>query len=85
MGVSGIAAELELNVNSCFKLLKTLVAEGMLHFDEQRKTYAVSAGVIELARGAYRLPLRHARRIPLSQIVWERSLACYCGPRAIAG
>ncbi len=55
-GVNGIAVELDINVSSCFRLLKTLVGEGVLNFDERRKTYTPAPGLIELARGALRRP-----------------------------
>jgi DNA-binding IclR family transcriptional regulator len=38
--------------SSCYNLLKTLAGEGLLHFDESRKLYAIGLGVLELVRGA---------------------------------
>jgi DNA-binding IclR family transcriptional regulator len=51
-GVSRIARELSLNASTCFNLLRTLVHEGLVHFDEATKTYTLGLGAVELARGA---------------------------------
>lgn len=55
-GVTRIARELELNSSTCFNLLKTLVHEGLVTFDEETKTYTIGLGLVELAKGS----LRHA-------------------------
>ena len=55
-GVNSIAVELGINVSSCFRLLKTLAAEGMLNFDQKSKTYTPAAGLVELARSALQRP-----------------------------
>lgn len=52
VGVTRIARELELNASTCFNLLKTLVHEGLVTFDDSTKTYAIGIGLVELARGA---------------------------------
>lgn len=52
LGVTRIARELELNSSTCFNLLKTLVHEGLVTFDERTKTYAIGIGLVELAKGA---------------------------------
>ena len=52
LGVTRIAKELELNSSTCFNLLKTLVHEGLVNFDEATKTYSVGLGLVELANGA---------------------------------
>jgi DNA-binding IclR family transcriptional regulator len=52
MGVSRIARDLELNSSTCFNLLKTLVHEGLVSFDDATKTYAIGIGLVELAKGA---------------------------------
>lgn len=56
VGVTRIARELELNSSTCFNILKTLVHEGLVTFDEGTKTYAIGLGLVELAKGS----LRHA-------------------------
>lgn len=52
LGVTRIAKDLELNASTCFNLLKTLVHEGLVNFDEATKTYSVGLGLVELANGA---------------------------------
>ena len=52
VGVTRIARELELNASTCFNLLKTLVHEGLVNFDDATKTYTIGLGVVELAKGA---------------------------------
>lgn len=52
VGVTRVARDLELNSSTCFNILKTLVHEGMVTFDEGTKTYAIGIGLVELARGA---------------------------------
>ncbi|MDQ2095146.1 IclR family transcriptional regulator [Rhodalgimonas zhirmunskyi] len=48
-GVATIARETGLNGSTTFNILKTLVKEGLVVFDEQTKGYAIGAGVMELA------------------------------------
>ncbi len=52
VGVSRIARHLDLNSSTCFNLLKTLVHERLVEFDESTKTYRVGLGLVELAKGA---------------------------------
>jgi DNA-binding IclR family transcriptional regulator len=52
VGVSRIARDLGLNSSTCFNLLKTLVHERLVLFDEATKTYRVGLGLVELAKGA---------------------------------
>ncbi|MCW1934729.1 IclR family transcriptional regulator [Pararhodobacter zhoushanensis] len=50
-GVSVIARATGVNGSTCFNLLRTLVAEGLLVFDERDKTYRPGLGLVELAVG----------------------------------
>jgi len=59
VGVTRIARELALNASTCFNLLKTLVYEGLVSFDESTKTYAIALGLVELTKGV----LEHASQI----------------------
>jgi DNA-binding IclR family transcriptional regulator len=52
VGVTRIARDLELNSSTCFNILKTLVHEGIVNFDDATKTYAIGIGLVELAKGA---------------------------------
>jgi DNA-binding IclR family transcriptional regulator len=51
-GVTRIARDLDLNASTCFNLLRTLVHEGLVTFDDETKSYAIGLGVVELAQGA---------------------------------
>ncbi|HEY4665574.1 MAG TPA: IclR family transcriptional regulator [Comamonas sp.] len=52
LGVTRIAKELNLNASTCFNLLKTLVHERLVTFDESTKTYSIGLGLVELAKGS---------------------------------
>ncbi len=52
IGVSRIAKDLNLNSSTCFNLLKTLVHERLVIFDDSTKTYTIGIGLVELAKGA---------------------------------
>ena len=51
-GVSRIAKDLDLNASTCFNLLKTLVHERLVTFDDSTKTYSIGLGLVELAKGS---------------------------------
>ncbi len=51
-GVSRIAQETDLNLSTCFNILRTLVHEDLVTFDESSRAYAIGLGLAELARGA---------------------------------
>lgn len=83
VGVSRIARDLELNPSTCFNLLKTLVHERLVTFDETTKTYAIGLGLVELAKGALeqasyvRMLHPHLREIAIRHAVtatlWQRA------------
>ena len=50
VGVTRVAKDLSLNPSTCFNLLKTLVHEGLVSFDDEAKTYTIGLGVVELAK-----------------------------------
>lgn len=50
LGVSEIARRLDLVPSTCLHLLRALVAEGFIAFDDEKKTYRTSAGLFTLAR-----------------------------------
>lgn len=52
LGVTRIAKDLNLNASTCFNLLKTLVHERLITFDESTKTYSIGLGLVELAKGS---------------------------------
>lgn len=51
LGVSAIARATGLNGSTCFNILRTLTAEGLVRFDAQEKTYRLGMGLLELAIG----------------------------------
>jgi len=85
VGVTRIARDLELNSSTCFNILKTLVHEGLVTFDDGTKTYAIGIGLVELAKGAleqssYVRMLRPqleaiARAHAVTATLWQRSRA----------
>ena len=82
VGVSRVARDLGLNSSTCFNLLKTLVHERLITFDEGTKTYSIGLGIVELARGALeqtaytRMVRPHleeiARRHAVTATLWQR-------------
>lgn len=51
-GVSKIAKETNLNTSTAFNILRTLALHDLVLFDAHNKTYALSLGIMEIARGA---------------------------------
>jgi DNA-binding IclR family transcriptional regulator len=49
--VTQIARQLSINPSTCFNILRTLVWEGLIDFDEPSKCYSVGLGVVKLAEG----------------------------------
>jgi DNA-binding IclR family transcriptional regulator len=47
-----IARELKLNRSTCFNILRTLTARGLLLFDDPSKSYALGGRIVSLARRA---------------------------------
>jgi DNA-binding IclR family transcriptional regulator len=47
-----IARHLAINTSTCFNILRTLVFEGLIDFDEATKSYSLGIGVVKLAEGA---------------------------------
>ncbi|WP_170990205.1 IclR family transcriptional regulator [Aquamicrobium sp. LC103] len=52
VGVSRIAKDTKVNTSTCFNILRTLAVEDLVTFDPLSKTYSISLGIMELARGA---------------------------------
>jgi DNA-binding IclR family transcriptional regulator len=48
-GVTAIAREVCISPSSAFNIVKTLVAEGFLHFDRKHKRYSLGPGALDLA------------------------------------
>lgn len=83
LGVSQVARELGLNPSTCFNLLKTLVHERLVTFDERTKTYAIGLGFVEMAKGSLekasfaRLARPHldaiATEFRVTMTLWQRA------------
>jgi DNA-binding IclR family transcriptional regulator len=52
LGVTAIAKAVNISPSSCFNILRTLVAEGMIEFQPGDKSYVLGSGVVELAHRA---------------------------------
>lgn len=50
-GVTAIARATEVNGSTCYNILRTLVAEGLVVFNASDKTYRLGLGLVELAVG----------------------------------
>lgn len=50
--VTSVARALGINTSTCFNILRTLAAEGVVAFDERTKCYTVGIGIVQLAQGA---------------------------------
>jgi DNA-binding IclR family transcriptional regulator len=83
LGVSRIAKDLGLNASTCFNLLKTLVHERLITFDESTKTYSIGLGLVELSKGSlnkasYARQMRHhllelTERHNITTTLWQRT------------
>ena len=75
VGVSKVARDLSISPSTCFSLLRTLVSEDLLDFSQEQKTYTLSTGLFELAKGAMeqdhslRVVRREMRRLSLDHRV----------------
>lgn len=89
VGVSRIARHLGLNSSTCFNLLKTLVHERLVVFDDATKTYRVGLGLVELAKGALetasyaRLVHPHLEAIAATHRVTATLWQCTPGDRVV--
>lgn len=50
--VTQIANAIAINCSTCFNILRTMVGEGVLKFDSDRKTYSIDVGFLNIAAGA---------------------------------
>lgn len=52
LGATKIARELNINSSTCFNILKTLMHERLVDFDESSKSYRIGLGLVEIAKGS---------------------------------
>lgn len=50
--VTEISRQLNINASTCYGILRTLVAEDVLQFDERNKSYAIGLDIVRLAQNA---------------------------------
>jgi len=74
MTVSTVARETAISPSSCFKLLRTLVAERLVIFDTRSKTYALGLGVLEIASSLYARPQAELIRPLLDRLAREQDV-----------
>jgi DNA-binding IclR family transcriptional regulator len=80
--VTQLARQLGINTSTCFNILRTLLMESLIDFDESSKSYRVGLGVVKLAEGvlteAERLvsvrPMLHevAEQYRVTLLLWRR-------------
>jgi IclR family acetate operon transcriptional repressor len=71
-GVTAIAAAAGISPSSCFNILKTLVAEDLVVFDAETKTYTLGLGVINLGYSATRRnPVINAAEASMAKLAEE--------------
>ena len=51
VGVSQVARDLNLSPSTCFNLLRTLVHERLVDFNQAKKSYTIGFGLLELTKG----------------------------------
>jgi DNA-binding IclR family transcriptional regulator len=61
LGVTAIARRLSISPSSCFNILKTLVAQDVVEFSRNDKTYRMGYGLLHIVRES----LHHNRVLPL--------------------
>ena len=76
-GVNAIARKVAISPSSCFNILKTLVFEEFVQFDQLTKTYSLGSGVVDLAVAALDPEAGFLRTRPiLERIAREHGVTC---------
>lgn len=80
--VTQIRNAININCSTCFNILRTLVGEGILKFDSDRKTYSIDVGFMNIASGAISEADRitsalirmkpYAERYGVTMCLWKR-------------
>jgi DNA-binding IclR family transcriptional regulator len=70
--VTQLARLLTINPSTCFNIVRTLVAEGLVEFDESSKSYAVGLGLMKLVEGVMTESERLAKVKPKMHEIAER-------------
>lgn len=69
---SQIARDLRINTSTCFNILRTLAAEGILEFNPYSKTYAIGLGLVKLVDNTLSDGKRISAAKPLLREVAEK-------------
>ena len=72
IGVTPLARVLGLNTSTCFNILKTLVRDNLVEFDEKTKTYTIGMGVVDLAKGLFARDLDVSTVRPMMEQVAQK-------------
>lgn len=71
MGVSSLAREAKVNPSTAFNILRTLVIEELVAFDELSKTYTLGGRLLKLSRKLLGQSLVNEIRPELNRLAWE--------------
>lgn len=71
LGVSSAARAAQINTSTAYNVLRTLTAEGLTAFDPVAKTYRLSAGLFDLAKGLLNSNLADLIRAELPRLAAE--------------
>src|SRR4029079_5704572 len=69
LGVSRIAKDTNLNTSTTFNILRTLASQDFVKFDQHVKTYVLSMGIMDVARGASAVGSDYGAVMPIMQRV----------------
>lgn len=83
LGVSALAREAKVNPSTAFNILRTLVVEELVTFDEPSKTYSLGNGLLRLSRKLIGQNLLNEIRPELGSVASET--ACLVGFWQVAG
>ena len=72
IGVTPLARVLGLNTSTCFNILKTLVRDNLVEFDEKTKGYTIGMGVVDLAKGLFSRDIDVSAVRPLMEQVAQK-------------
>lgn len=72
VGVSRIAKDTRLNTSTTFNILRTLALNDIVTFDPSSKAYALSLGLLEIARGATAIAGDISAALPLMERIAQK-------------
>jgi DNA-binding IclR family transcriptional regulator len=72
IGVTPLARVLNLNTSTCFNILKTLVRDNLVEFDDRTKGYTIGMGVVDLAKGLFSRDIDVSSVKPMMEQVAQR-------------